>query len=261
MVERGGALREQRARAISELVRRLGAVSVVELAERFEVSEMTIRRDLQLLHARNEVERTHGGAVSLDRPIDEPPWTQRLGEQAAAKQVIGQLVERSIPDGATVFIGSGTTTLAVADQLATRQHLTVVTNALPIASALASSAVDVVVIGGFLRHREMSLIGHPAERALEALRCDEVIMGMRGVDPDHGLTSEHLPEMVTDQAVMRTSPRLTVVADATKLGHVAASRTAPVEAATRLVTDAAADPELVAAIRARGVVVEIADPA
>ncbi|MFA9428654.1 DeoR/GlpR family DNA-binding transcription regulator [Egicoccus sp. AB-alg2] len=261
MAERGGPLREQRARAIAELVRRLGAVSVGELAERFQVSEMTIRRDLQLLHDRNEIERTHGGAVALERPTDEPPWTQRLGQQAAAKQSIGRLVARSIPDGSTVFLGSGTTTLAVADHLAGRQHLTVVTNALPIASALASSAVDVVVVGGFLRHREMSMIGHLAERALEQMRCDEVVMGMRGVDPDHGLTSEHLPELVTDQAVMRTSNRLTIVADATKLGHVAASKTAPVEAASRLVTDSEADPDLLAAIRARGVAVEIADSA
>jgi DeoR/GlpR family transcriptional regulator of sugar metabolism len=258
VVDRSASLREQRMRAIVGLVRRRGAVSVAELAERFDVSEMTIRRDLQFLHDRDEVERTHGGAIALDRQLDEPPWTHRLGENSEAKAAIGAHVARSIPDGATVFLGSGTTTLSVADELASRQHLTVITNALPIATALAAAAVDVLVVGGFLRQREMSLIGHLAERAMEELRCDEVVMGMRGVHPQHGLTSEHLAELVTDQAIMRTSDRLTIVADGSKLGHVAASRTAPVEAATRLVTDPSARDDLVADIRARGVAVEIA---
>ena len=253
-------IREQRVRAIGDVVRRQGAVTVGELAERFSVSEMTIRRDLQLMHDRNEIERTHGGAISLERPVDEPPWTQRLGEHAEAKRRIGVHVAASIPDGATVFLGSGTTTLSVADGLASRQHITVVTNALPIASALASSSLDVLVIGGFLRHREMSLIGHLTERMLEQLRCDEIVMGMRGVHPEHGLTSEHLPELVTDQAIMRLTERLTIVADGSKLGHVAASKTAAIEGATRLVTDHSAQPELVQAIRDRGVAVEVVSP-
>lgn len=258
MNELRGSGRESRMRAVSDLVRRLGVVSVGELAERFEVSEMTVRRDLQLLHERNVIERTHGGAVALERRLDEPPWVHRLGQHAEAKASIGEQAAASVADGSTVFLGSGTTTLAVAEALADRQHLTVVTNALPIASRLASTALDVVVVGGFLRHREMSLIGHLAERVLDELRCDEVVMGMRGVDPDHGLTSEHLPELVTDQAIMRISDRLTVVADASKLGHVAATRAGPIDAAARLVTDDGASPDLVAAIRSRGVEVELA---
>ena len=259
VADRSAALREQRMRAIVGLIQRRGAVSVGELAHQFDVSEMTIRRDLQSLHDRDEVERTHGGAIALERRLGEPPWAQRLGEDAEAKAAIAAHVALSIPDGATVFLGSGTTTLSVADELAGRQHLTVITNALPIATALAASAVDVLVVGGFLRDREMSLIGHLAERAMEELRCDEVFMGMRGIHPQHGLTSEHLPELVTDQAIMRTSDRLTIVADGSKLGRVAASYTAPVEAATRLVTDPSAPDDLVADLRARGVVVEIAE--
>lgn len=255
------ALRGQRMRAIVELVRRQGAVTVAELSTRFGVSEMTIRRDLHLLDARNELERTHGGAVTRERSVDEPPWTERLGEHADAKRAIGAHVAASIADGATIFLGSGTTTLSVADELASRHDLTVITNALSIATALATSSIDVLVIGGFLRHREMSLIGHLAEQTLEQLRCDEVVMGMRGVHPEYGLTSEHLPELVTDQAIMRIADRLTVVADSSKFGHVAASRTAPVEAATRIVTDATAAPDQVTSIRSRGVAVEIATDA
>jgi DeoR/GlpR family transcriptional regulator of sugar metabolism len=252
-------LRGQRMRGIVELVRRQGAVTVAALAEGFGVSEMTIRRDLHLLHERGELERTHGGAVASHRTVPEPPWMQRLGEQAAAKRAIGVAVAGSIPDGSTIFLGSGTTTLAVADELRSRCDLTVMTNALPIATALAGTAVDALVVGGFLRHREMSLIGHLAEEALANLRCDEVVMGMRGVHPEHGLTSEHLPELETDQAIMRTADRLTVVADGSKLGNVATSRTAAVEAATRVVTDASAPPGVVEAIRERGVPVEVVE--
>ncbi len=115
------------------------------------------------------------------------------------------------------------------------------------------SEIDTVVVGGFLRRSELSFIGHIAEATLQDLRVDKVIIGMRGIDPVHGLTSEHLEELKTDQAIIRMSDTVIVVADHTKFGRVATGRTAPITAASLIVTDTETPPEIIRAIRALGV--------
>jgi DeoR/GlpR family transcriptional regulator of sugar metabolism len=229
-------------------------VTVGNLAGRFDVTAMTIRRDLGELSRRGVVERKHGGAVLVDRRNRlEPPILLRMDDQADAKRRIGEAVASIIQPGETVFIGSGTTTLAVAQALAGRERLTVITNALTVVNALASSPdITVVVVGGFLRREELSFIGHIAEATIEGLRPDKVIIGIRGIHPEYGLTSDHLQELKTDQAILAISPEVILVADGTKFGAIATSRTAPVTAARRIVTVREAPAEIVAALRSLG---------
>jgi DeoR/GlpR family transcriptional regulator of sugar metabolism len=249
-------MREGRLRQIVEILEEDQQVTVSSLAGRFGVAEMTIRRDLRTLSSRGLVERTHGGAIVPERrrSLGEPPVLQRVDDQAAAKERIGEAVARMILPGETVFIGSGTTALAVAQSLTGRERLTVVTNALTVINALvASPGITVVVVGGFLRRSELSLIGHFAEAAMSDMRVDKIIMGIRGIHPEHGLTSDHMQELVTDRSILGISDRVIVVADHTKFGHVAASRTADVTAAHLIVTDTQAPAEVVAALSAMGV--------
>lgn len=249
-------MREGRLRQIVEILEDKRQVTVAELAGRFGVAEMTIRRDLRELSSRGMLERTHGGAIVPDRRrgLGEPPMLQRMDEQADAKRRIGEAVAEAILPGETVFIGSGTTALAVAQALAGRDPLTVVTNALTIINALVSSpGITVVAVGGFLRRSELSLIGHFAEAAMQDMRVDKVIMGIRGIHPEHGLTSDHMQELMTDRSILGTSEHVMIVADHTKFGYVAASRTAPVTAAHLIVTDTEAPVEMVAALSAMGV--------
>lgn len=241
-----------RQRRIAELVAEQGEVTVAELADQFEVSGMTIRRDLRELEQQGLVERTHGGAMppSGAAAALEPPLKERFDHESHAKRRIGRAVADFIADGETVFIGSGTTTLEIAKALSPERRLTVVTNALTIVNALAPMpALELVVAGGILRREEMSLIGHLTEEALRDIRVDKVVMGMRGVHPEHGLTSDHLPELQTDRAILRTGGEVVIAADHTKLGHIAASRMAPVTAASRLVTDQAAPAGIVTKLR------------
>jgi DeoR/GlpR family transcriptional regulator of sugar metabolism len=249
-------MRESRLRQIVDILKEEHQVTVAGLAGRFGVAEMTIRRDLRELSARGALERTHGGAIVPERrrALGEPPMLNRMSDQADAKRRIGEAVADMILPGATVFIGSGTTALAVAQVLVGRDRLTVVSNALTVINALASAPeITVVGVGGFLRRSELSLIGHFAEAALRDMRVDKVIMGIRGIHPEHGLTSDHMQELMTDRAILGISEDVIVVADHTKFGHIAASRNAPVTAAGLIVTDAQAPAEMVAALRAMGV--------
>jgi DeoR/GlpR family transcriptional regulator of sugar metabolism len=249
-------LKIERHRQIKQVIEDKGTATVSELSEMFDVSEMTIRRDLQALFDRGLVQRVHGGAVALNHSTELSwlPVMERIAECKEEKQRIGQAVADMILDGETVFICSGTTTLAVAEALYYRSNLTVVTNSLPAANTLASApGVELIVIGGFLRESELALEGHMVEDAVKDLRVDKVIMGMRGIDPVHGLTSIHHQELKTNRTIQTISDDLIVVADHTKFGQVAASRTGPVTEASRIVTDDKAPGEIVEKIQELGV--------
>ena len=249
-------LREERQRRIRQAVNARGQTTVADLARQFEVTEMTIRRDLDELAGRGLLQRTHGGAVALAGSYGPPdaPVLERAANEWPAKQRIAQAVAGMIADGERIFLGSGTTTLAVAEALMGRADLTVVTNALTVANTLAAMpGIRVTVVGGSLRPSELSLIGHHAETMLREIRVNKVIMGVKGIDPEYGFTSDHYQELMTDRAIMGTSDMVIVVADHTKFRHIAASRMAPLTAARMLVTDTAAPGDLVAVIRALGV--------
>jgi DeoR/GlpR family transcriptional regulator of sugar metabolism len=259
-------LRQERLHRICDLIEANGQATVVGLSHELGVSQMTIRRDLQELDAHGFVRRIHGGALPPERQRNrmEPPVLERVQENAEAKRALGKAAADLIVEGEAVFLGSGTTTLAVAAELAAGpKHLTVFTNALTIANALASvPEITLVVVGGFLRRSEFSLVGHLAEAAVRGIRVDRVIMGMRGIDPEQGLTSDYIQELKTDQAILGMGGSVIIVADHTKFGHIATSRTAPVEAASLIITDVQAPGPMVEAIRARGVeVVLVGDTA
>jgi DeoR family transcriptional regulator of aga operon len=248
--------KKERQREILKLVDEQGKAEVATLARHLHVSVMTIRRDLLEMDRNGLLERVHGGALlQRDGHLDaEPPVLERAKEAAEVKLKLGQYVAQQIRDGEKIFLGSGSTTAAVAAALVYHKNLTVLTNALNIASALVSApSISVTMTGGFLRRSELSLIGHFAERTLQGLQVDKVIIGMRGIDPVKGLTSDNMDELMTDQAILGVSKNVIVVADHSKFGHVAAIRTAPVTAATMIVTDSGAPKDVLEVIRKMGV--------
>lgn len=249
-------LKGERHRKILQAIDERKELTVGQLSSQFHVSEMTIRRDLTELDKLGLLQRTHGGALNQTtvHPAGEPPILERQNENRDEKERIGRATAGMIKEGEKVYLSSGTTTLAVARALKGRKNLTVITNALNITNELfPSTDITVVLIGGFLRRTELSLIGHFTEAALKGLRVDKVIIGIRGIDPVHGLTSDHLQELITDQAILQISKTIIVVADHTKFGKVAAIKTAPITTATRIITGKEAQPEFVDAIRRMGV--------
>lgn len=229
-------------------------ITVNQIRDEFSVSLATARRDLESLADQGKVKRVHGGAIAVRRAAPEPPILQRAAEQADDKARIGRAAADLIADGETVFLGSGTTVLEVARNLHGRKNLTIITNSLLVINALANVPdITVVGLGGVLRHSEMSLIGHIAEQALSELRSDKVIIGIRAIDAERGLTNDYLPETMTDRAILRIGREVIVIADHTKCGVVSTAFVAPLSAIHTLVTDTSAPPGFVKAVSAQGI--------
>lgn len=252
--------REQRQKLISELVDKKGSVNVSELAIMLKVSEMTVRRDLSELERQGLVQKNYGGAIAAaNLPLsNEMHLYERMKLLAAEKHRIASYIARTIELNEMIFLGSGTTTTFVAKALSFRTDITVVTNALTVMEELATNAkMTVIGIGGFLRRNEYSFYGHFADATLNDLRVDRVIMGMRGVDPEYGLTSDFPEELHTDRMIINTSQNVIIAADRSKIGYIASSVLAPLTAAKMIVTTKGVDENIVDQIREKGVQVEI----
>ncbi len=249
-------LKEERQRMIIQELDKKGSINVNELARTLNVSKMTVRRDLFEIEKKNLLVRTHGGAIL---PIKSPkyneiPSIKRMNLLKEEKIRIAKFLAPQIQEKEVIFLGSGTTTLYVAKELHQRDDITVLTNAITIINELSLNAkMPIIAIGGFLRRAEQSMIGHFAERVIEDLRVDKVIVGMRGVHPHFGLTNEDPQELMTDRKIMGISDNVIIVADHTKIGHVSTSRAAPITVATSVITTTNAQEELVRAIQDHGV--------
>jgi len=247
-------LKVERQERISRFIKDNKRATVAELSKLFGVSGATIRRDLEELDERGVIRRAHGGAVVVERAAPEPPIIQRMTENEEEKRRIGRAAAELVRDGETVFLGSGTTTLEVARNLVDRKNLTVITNALNIANLFAGkSNITVIVVGGLLRHSELSMIGHITEQVLRELHADKVIMGMRAIGVQDGLTNDYLPETMTDRAIINFSSEVILVADHTKFGKVSTALVAPVTSVSKIVTDTAAPPEIIEELRELGI--------
>ena len=252
-------LKSVRQSKIRSFVEEKGQAAVTELIDILDVSEATIRRDLEELSQQGWVRRTHGGAVRVEKARKEPPIFQRKTEAIARKQRVGKLASKFVKAGETIFLGSGTTVHEVARNLHDIPNLTVITNALNVVNELAECEnVELIVIGGMFRQSESSMVGHVAENAIREFRADRAIMGMRAIDLQHGFTNDYLPEAMTDRAILEVAPQRIIVADSRKLGRVSTVFLAPITAAHIIVTDTSAPPEIVEALRENGLEVNLA---
>ncbi|HLE53565.1 MAG TPA: DeoR/GlpR family DNA-binding transcription regulator [Anaerolineales bacterium] len=254
MLTNEALLKAERHNHIRKLVEQKGRVMVAELSLLFEVSEATIRRDLEDLDGQGWIQRTHGGAVRVERATKEPPMLLRTTEQLAEKQRIGQAAAGLVKDGETIFLGSGTTVLEIARHLPKDLNLTVITNSLPVVNELTDRPnVELIVIGGLLRHSELSMVGHIAEQAIREFRADQAFMGMRAIDARHGFTNDYLPETMTDRAILSLAPRIIVLADHRKFGRVSSVLVGPVTVAHMVITDKATSEECIVELRELGI--------
>jgi DeoR/GlpR family transcriptional regulator of sugar metabolism len=244
----------KRQKMILHLLEQRENARVSELSDLLGVSVATIRRDLNKLREMGEIERFHGGAVISLPSAPEPPVIQRSGENIAEKERIGKAAAALVQDGDVIFIGSGTTALEVARNLLGIKNLTVITNALTVVNMLSNEEnITLVTTGGIFRRSELSFIGHLAEHALSELRPQKVIMGIRAISLQDGLTNDYLPEVNTDRAIIYAASEVIVVADHSKFGKVSTAFVAPISAIRKLVTDAQTSKEIIASIQAQGV--------
>jgi DeoR/GlpR family transcriptional regulator of sugar metabolism len=234
-------LAAKRQSVIAEEIRRRGAVRVSELTELLGVSDMTIRRDLDVLAGSGLIEKVHGGATARRTPsTDEPGFEAKSRRQFAEKEAIAQAAAGLVEPGQAIALSAGTTTWRLAHHLSDVPDLTVVTNSMQVAIVLHRDArpdLTVVVIGG-VRTPSDALVGPIALTALRSLHVDMLFMGVHGMTVDSGFTTPNLLEAETNRALIASAAQLAVVVDHTKWNVRGLSRMAHLSEAHVLVSDA-----------------------
>jgi DeoR/GlpR family transcriptional regulator of sugar metabolism len=243
-----------RRRAIRGLLAERGEVGIAELATELEVSEMTIRRDLEELEDQGVARRVRGGAISTVSRSYEPPLAARANEAPGAKQRIARAASEYIEYGETAILDVGSTTLALARCLRGRGGLTIVTPSVLAAMELAGDPnMRVILTGGIVRPGELSLIGDLAERTFAQLNCDVLFLGVGGIHVEKGLTEYNLDDTRVKRAAIGAASRKVALADESKLDRVCLATIASLSEIDVLITDAAPDHHLLAAVRDAGV--------
>jgi DeoR/GlpR family transcriptional regulator of sugar metabolism len=235
-------LARRRQDLIAEEVRRQGAVRVSELVSLLGVSDMTIRRDLDVLAGAGLLEKVHGGATVLSESAastDEPGFEAKSHQQTAEKLAIAELAAELVRPGTAIGITAGTTTWHLADMLGEIADLVVVTNSIRVADRLhaAAEVERTVILTGGVRTPSDALVGPVAERALASLHLDQVFMGVHGMTERAGFTTPNLMESETNCAFVNAAEHLVVLADHTKWGTLGLSTIARLHEADVLVSD------------------------
>jgi len=247
---------DERLSLILEELASRGSVGVADIAARLGCSTASVRRDLELLERQRLLSRTHGGAVAGSMSY-ELPLRYRGGRHREEKHRIAEAAAARVDDGvATVGLTGGTTTTEVARRLADRQGLTVVTNALNIAAELALRPdLRLMVTGGTARSESYELVGPHAEVVLSAMNLDIAFVGVDGITADGGLTTYHDIEAHTNKVLIERARQVIVVADGSKVGHLAFARICGISEVDELITDGSGAEDEVERIAAAGVLV------
>jgi DeoR/GlpR family transcriptional regulator of sugar metabolism len=251
-------LAAERQNRILDEVRQRGAVRVSELSLLLDVSDMTIRRDLDALASRGQLDKVHGGATTRRSPsTDEPGFEAKRDRQTAEKEAIAAAAVALVAPGSAIGLSAGTTTWTLARQLAQVPDLTVVTNSTRVADVLLAAsrshaglavAPHVILTGG-VRTPSDALVGPIAVTSLESLHLDLVFLGVHGMDPRAGYTTPNMLEADTDRALVAAGRRLVVVADHTKWATVGISTIVELDQADVVVTDDQLSAEAQATLR------------
>ena len=231
-------LNEERRRAILEILNRESRVLVLDLAKRFETSQVTIRKDLETLHAHGLIHRTHGGALPAhERALEDPTLREKEKLHREEKLQIAEAAARSVQEGQVVILDSGTTTTAIARALRGFRNLTIITNAVNIAAELSNTTLDVILTGGTLRKNSFSLVGPIAEETLRHLNADLLFLGVDGFDVQYGLSTPNLLESKVNRVMVEVSRQRIAVCDSSKFGRRSLSLIGPTSSLHGVITD------------------------
>jgi DeoR/GlpR family transcriptional regulator of sugar metabolism len=234
-------LARHRQSLILQAVRNDGSARVSDLTQQLGVSDMTIRRDLEVLARDGLVEKVHGGAVLPgSHGGHEPGFEDKLVLERPEKNSIARAAAELVRPGTAIAVAAGTTTFAQAQCLLDVPGLTVVTNSLRVANLFSgnhSPDVASVVLTGGVRTASDALVGPVADLTIASLHFDTLFLGCTGLDPDVGLSTPNLAEAETNRGLIKVARRVVVLADHTKWGVVSLASFAPVEKISVLVTD------------------------
>ena len=212
-------LNEERRYKIQELLAKKRRVLVNEIAKSFGISKVTIRKDLEILERRGILTRVHGGAILNQSSITDLALTEKERINPKLKERIAQKAETMIDTGDVIILDSGSTTTYIAKRIKYKKDFTIITNALNIASELAASEIELILVGGILREKSFSLVGPLADEGLRNLTADKLFLGVDGIHFDFGLTTPNMLEAKVNQLMIKAASKVILVADSSKFGR------------------------------------------
>lgn len=239
---------------ILDLLQTAGECSIDDLAKKFDVSGMTVRRDLQIMEKQGRIIRTHGGALLAPGVSFEFAFLRRAKHNQPQKRTIAQLAAGLIEDGQSVLFDSGTTTLAIAEQLRQRQGVKVITTSLPIASLLQyNESMEINLLGGQLRAGSPDLSGALTEANLEVICPDLAFIGADAID-DKGFVYTGTSALSgTLSRMIACAKTCYIVADSSKLGRRSLWKVGSLKELSGLITDEKAPTPFVTALTKAGI--------
>jgi DeoR family fructose operon transcriptional repressor len=256
--ERERVFAEERKHQILAALQRTPAIRAVDLGRALGSSVASIRRDLADLERSGLLKRTHGGAVSNGLATFEPSLAQKEDQYQVEKAAIAALAASLVEPGDTIFLDSGSTTRQIARELRHQRNITVVTNALNVASELASSDLEIILTGGHLRRGVLSQVGPIAEQAIAGLHVDKLFLAANGVDLAKGVTTPNIVEARTKRAMVDNASEVILVVDHSKFGRVTFGRVCGFERVHTIITDDHLSERFATAIAERGLKLHVA---
>ena len=243
---------------IRRIIEEKGVVKVVELSRQFNVTELTIRRDLDVLESQGVLDRTHGGAILRHRMKTEPLYTEKDQINRLEKELIGQAVNSVVEPGDTLLVNTGSTTSQVLRHLTGKQLRVITSNANALLE-VSDPDIELILTGGLFRRQSNSLIGFFAHSVLNQVCGSKAIIGVDGLSTKFGLTTPIQQEAeVTRLMIQRTQGPVVVVADHSKMGVVSNFVTAPIKTIDMLITDTGIKPDFQKMLEDLGIEVIIA---
>jgi DeoR/GlpR family transcriptional regulator of sugar metabolism len=234
-------------------VNKNGEVKIEQLRDQFNVSEVTLRRDLEILESQNAIRRIRGGAAPINTTALETEFLEKLNLNTEHKKEIAKKAAAMVEDGQAVMLSAGTTTTYIARELVNKKSITVITTAVNIAQELAGyNHITVIMLGGVVRSGSYATVGHTVDSALTTMNADFAFVGVDGVHAASGFTTPHLMEGRTDALMFGAANQGVIVADSSKFGKIALTPVAQPSEAVILITDKNAPDNIVQSLIGKG---------
>ena len=253
-------MKEKRHEMIMEELIKRGSVLVSDLVKLLDVSAVTIRKDLTELEKSDKLYRSHGKAVLINPYINNRSVNEKEKLSTDEKHAIGREASRLITRNDSICIASGTTVHALARNIVPVHKLTVVTASLPVSNILSQhDNIDIVQLGGMLRHSSLSVVGEYASDILAKCSFSKLFLGVDGIDLEFGLTTTEMREAALNQKMMEASKKVIVLADSTKFGRRGFAKIADIDAVDIIITDSNVSPKIIKKIEDLGIELIIAE--
>lgn len=257
-MEKNTYIPAERQKKMMEYIEANTSAQIHELAEKFHVSEATVRRDLDDLDQQGALKRTHGGAIKVDRSTAyESMYSEKIGQMLEEKHRIANSAAQMVHTGDTVLIDSGTTTFFIAQALSHHENLTIITNDLYIAyqTPLHPSST-LIVTGGTRRQGRQELVGTVTENFIRDTHVDIAFIGVDGIDLTGGATNANFAEVGVKRLMLEAAARGVIVADHSKFGRIALARICDIKEASLILTDTGIDGDMLTRLKKLGVQME-----